>query len=79
MFMGQKKEVEIGLGKKIPPLREFVRIYFIQKGLNKELADYFYLKYELVGWSDSQGNPVKNWKTLASEWIWKMRNHMPSI
>lgn len=74
--MGQKEQVEIGLGRKVPPSRVFVRIYFIQKGLKEEQADYFYLKYELVGWYDSKGNPVRNWKTLASEWIWMMKHKM---
>jgi hypothetical protein len=73
--MGQKEQVEIGLGRKVPPFREFVRIYFLQKGLYEEQADYFYLKYELVGWSDGKGNPVRNWKTLASEWIWMMKQN----
>jgi hypothetical protein len=73
--MLQRNQYSVGLGVEIPPPKEFVRIYFIQKGLNEEQADYFYLKHELIGWSDSKGNPIRNWKTLASEWIWMMKQN----
>ncbi|AOM79999.1 hypothetical protein BFS30_24265 [Pedobacter steynii] len=73
--MTQKEQLEIGLGRKVPPSRIFVTIYFIQKGLNEQQADFFYLKYELVGWCDSKGSPLRNWKTLASEWIWNLKHN----
>jgi hypothetical protein len=46
--MLQRNQYSVGLGVEIPPPKEFVRIYFIQKGLNEEQADYFYLKHELI-------------------------------
>lgn len=65
----KKNRYAVGFGTEIPPQKQFVRIYFIQKGMSEQQADYFYLKYESVGWT------VKNWKTLASEWIWMMKHN----
>jgi hypothetical protein len=63
---------EDGLGITLPPKREFVRIYFMQKGLSQKQADFFYDHFDECLWKDSIGSPLKNWKTLACDWIWEL-------
>lgn len=70
--MGQRNQYSVGFGAEIPPRKEFVRIYFIQKGMSEIEADLFFATFELTGW-ECKGGSIKNWKTLASEWIWQLR------
>lgn len=62
-----------GLGKDLPPLPAHVEIYFLQKGLSNSDALRFFDHFERLGWKDTYGKPLRNWKTLACDWIWEMR------
>ena len=62
-----------GLGVQMPPLPEHVRIYFLQKGESVNKAEDFLLFYEKRYWLTIRGRPIRNWKTLACNWIWNRR------
>lgn len=62
-----------GFGKQVPPKREFVSIYFAQKGLPESEAERFFSYYDNIGWKNANGNSVHNWKTLACDWIWEKK------
>ncbi len=66
-----KSDFKAGCGRDIPPPKAYVRIYFSQQGMAKEHADFFYQKCENTSWKNETGNPIKNWKTLACDWIWE--------
>jgi hypothetical protein len=59
-----------GFGRQVPPKRAFVSIYFAQKGLPESEAERFFSYYDNIDWKNADGNPVRNWKTLACDWIW---------
>lgn len=65
--------IQDGLGKQVPPNRVFVSIYFAQKGLPESEAERFFLYYEDRDWKNTEGNPIRNWKTVACEWIWNKK------
>lgn len=51
-----------------PTLDEFKR-YFTENGYSQELAERAWRGYEEANWHDSQGNPVKNWKSKCQH-VW---------
>jgi len=57
-----------GFGTELPPQKELVDIYFDQKGFSGQ-AEPFYLFYEQANWSSPKGTPYRNWKLLATDWI----------
>lgn len=59
---------KLGFGYEMPPDRTLVRIYFDQKGLSDQ-ALLFYQHYEEAFWRSPKGTPYRNWKVLASDWI----------
>lgn len=72
----KKNRSVTGKGIELPPLRLHVAIYFMQKGMTEKAADFFYDRYAAVDWKFADGRPVKNWKTLACDWIWELQ-HAP--
>lgn len=58
------KEENTGKGKKkfIPPALQEVVEYFKEKGYDEVLARKAHEYYELGGWKDGRGNPVRSWK-----------------
>ncbi len=52
----------------VPPTEEEVRAFFKENGYNEETAIKCYGYYVDLGWTDSYGNKVLNWKS-------KMRNN----
>jgi hypothetical protein len=57
-----------GFGYEMPPDKTLVQIYFDQKGL-AELTGSFYKHYDDDYWQSPNGTPYRNWKVLATDWI----------
>lgn len=57
-----------GFGYEMPPARGQVYIYFDQKGMAGQ-AQAFYDHCDKAYWRSAQGTPYRNWKVLASDWI----------
>ncbi len=64
----------IGFGKDIPPTKEHVIIYFIQKGCVAQNALNFYSYFSEKNWKNNRGNLLSNWKRAAWEWILNRNN-----
>jgi hypothetical protein len=64
-----KSPVKNGFGYQMPPERIVVDIYFDQKGYPEE-AGAFFKYYDKADWSSCKGTPYRNWKLLASDWIY---------
>lgn len=64
-------EQHSGLGSAMPPILKYVKIYFMQKGCSIDDAISFYRYYEEKKWTGKKGRPLRNWKTLACDWIWE--------
>jgi hypothetical protein len=69
-----EKETKKGLGRQLPPDPKFVKIYFLQKGMSEAEALRFIQHFEANGWKRDTGNPIRNWKTIACDWIWEMQH-----
>jgi hypothetical protein len=67
----RKSDFKPGYSRDLPPSRKHVRIYFLQKGLDNKQADFFYELNHDCNWTDHKGQLIKNWKTLACDWIWE--------
>ncbi len=52
----------------IPPL-EHVKIYFDVRGSNETEAEKFFNHYEALGWVNSSGTPIQDWRASARNWI----------
>lgn len=59
---------QIGYGNEMPPQKRLVEIYFDQKGFTDQ-AELFYSFFEQAQWSSPKGTPYRNWKLLATDWI----------
>ena len=59
------------------PTHSQVRIYFDQKGFNEAEANSFYDFFDLSKWVGKKGAPIKNWRTKALEWMWKLQENHP--
>ncbi len=55
-------------GEKIPPQKNLVEEYFLEKKSSKEEAEKFFNYYESIGWKVGK-NPMKKWKSAASGWL----------
>jgi hypothetical protein len=63
-----KPSTQHGFGYEMPPDWQLIDIYFDQKG-QTEQATLFYEHYRGSNWRSSNGTPFRNWKVLASDWI----------
>lgn len=52
-----------------PPLKNVI-IYFDQKGLPAKTAEGFFRYHQARKWKTEKGMPIRNWKTVANNWIW---------
>ncbi len=64
-----------GFGKEMPPQKALVEIYFDQKGLAAE-ANSFYDFYHRANWCSAKGTPYRNWKLLATDWIFNFEQEI---
>ena len=64
----QPAEKETYPSQNIPPL-EHVKIYFEVRGSNEIEAEKFFNHYEALGWVNSSGTKIQNWKAIARNWI----------
>ncbi|RVU02503.1 hypothetical protein EOD41_00755 [Mucilaginibacter limnophilus] len=55
-----EKIVQKGFGNEMPPQKILVDIYFDQKGLPNEAAQ-FYAHFEKADWRSAKGTPYRNW------------------
>jgi ribonuclease HI len=67
-----------GFGGQIPPQIDHVKIYFDQQELPQE-AETFYSQHDRGKWKTITGQPVKNWKTEAVNWIWEIKLRNPHM
>lgn len=58
----------------IPPTKEDVIKFFLEKGYTKDSATKMFDGYDVAGWKDSRGNQVKNWKQKAIH-VWFKPEH----
>ena len=59
-----------GFGYVMPPDFDIVNIYFDQKG-RLEIACTFFLHFQKSNWKTDSGYPVRNWKVVATDWIFE--------
>lgn len=59
------------------PSKIEVTYYFFQMGLQVKHANAFYLYYHSLNWHFAPGIPVKNWKSLAFNWVRSFRKAKP--
>lgn len=64
-----------GFGYEMPPERMLVEIYFDQKGMPEQAA-IFFNHYSAANWSSPKGTPYRNWKLLASDWIFNYQQEL---
>lgn len=51
------------------PDRINVTHYFFRMGLKIKHADAFWFYYQHLNWQLKPGQPVRNWKSLAFNWV----------
>jgi hypothetical protein len=59
-----------GMGHQLPPLFGHVAIYFYQQSMSLLDAQSFFRHHERLEWKTVTGKPQKNWKVLATDWIY---------
>ena len=64
-----KNEKKNSNSKFIPPVLEDVIIYFDENGYSKEAATKAFNYYTNLGWKNSKGNQVINWKNTMQNWF----------
>jgi hypothetical protein len=64
-----------GFGYQVPPDFASVVIYFNQKRMPIEALP-FYRFYCNSNWLTSKGSPIRNWKVLATDWIFNVRQEL---
>lgn len=69
----QKIGLPFGCGKCLPPAKEHVVVYFLEKGLTEKHASDFFSLYNKRRWRNRQGNIIANWKVHAWEWAFANR------
>lgn len=62
--------INLGFGKNVPPDKEQVIIYFLEKGRSEKQAMDFFNFYTARRWKNSHGHTITNWKVHAWEYIW---------
>jgi hypothetical protein len=56
--------------KFIPPTKDEVLEYFINRGYKKDIAIQAYYYYDSLGWNNKLGKAVTNWKnTMVTNWF----------
>lgn len=58
-----------GFGKEVPPEKEHVVVYFIQKGFTEEEGLVFFNYYQERCWKGKKNRHLSNWKELAWRWM----------
>jgi len=64
-----------GFGYEMPPEKRVVEIYFDQKGIPDQAGNFFSF-YDQSNWSSAKGTPYRNWKLLASDWIFNYQQEL---
>lgn len=64
-----------GFGYEMPPEKIVVEIYFDQKGFPDQ-GHLFFDHYRQVNWSSPKGTPYRNWKLLASDWLFNYQQEI---
>ncbi len=72
--MKQLNRKSVGIGRVIPPIKNHVIIYFLQKGLTEKQAIDFFDDYNERGWRNRSGDIISNWKVHAWEWVWAVKH-----
>lgn len=62
-------------GFNVPPALVDVFIYFEQKDAG-EVAQKFVDEQEKSGWKTRSGKSIRNWKVLASDWIFNYKQEI---
>ena len=67
----ERKEKESKVKKEvfIPPVLNDVLVYFDENGYSKEAATKAFNYYTNLGWKNSKGNQVINWKNTMQNWF----------
>jgi hypothetical protein len=63
------KNESVGKGTAVPPTKNHVLIYFLQKGAQEENAMKFYAHFQKKKWKNNRNTKLNNWKTAAWNWI----------
>ena len=67
-----RTQVTESFGFNIPPETLHILIYFEQKDAGEAARD-FIDEQEKSGWKTKTGKPIRNWKVLASDWIFNYK------
>jgi len=59
-----------GHGNIVPPLRDHVIIYFLEKGATEKSAHEFWYQWNQRHWKGRGGILIANWKVCAWRWIY---------
>ncbi|RKR80724.1 hypothetical protein BDD43_0856 [Mucilaginibacter gracilis] len=62
-----------GHGRSVPPILPHVLIYFDQQGMSTREAEAFFHYQAAHQWKTQAGTPIKNWKTVAGNWIYDIQ------
>lgn len=63
----------------MPPAADHIRIYFDQQGFTAAEAIAFEQHHDQQGWKSRRGQPLRNWKTAAAQWIWALKLQRPYL
>ena len=63
------KESKVKKEAFIPPVLNDVLVYFDENGYSKEAATKAFNYYTNLGWKNSKGNQVINWKNTMQNWF----------
>jgi hypothetical protein len=63
------KNKEVGKGTSVPPSKEHVMIYFLQKNATYSEAVNFYQYFQRKKWKNNRSKRISNWKIAAWNWI----------
>jgi hypothetical protein len=58
-----------GLGVSVPPLKDHVVIYFLEKKASQSEAFNFYDHFQKRHWKNNRDTRLANWKNAAWQWI----------
>jgi hypothetical protein len=72
-------DVKYGAGNCVPPDIHHVKIYFLQQSLPEMNATKFFHEYDKSGWKTVTSKRVKNWKTEAAKYIWRLLEQDPDL
>lgn len=65
--------MRIGYGKCVPPAKDHVVIYFLEKGKSEKQALDFFELLSIRRWKNLRGETISNWKVHAWEYIWGLK------